>query len=129
MLNNVNKNRYQAVHVHLPCTGQLSTCSPLSYCLRFSGSRSTSYALRSFLNRPSAFALCSSLFCNSITFVVSLTRLTKHYFDKCLEQQISISTSQASNHVVFSSCVRFANGQNKCVAGLLDGHTLVTQTP
>ena len=44
--------------------GQLSICSPLSYCLRFSGSRSTSYAFRSFLNRPSAFALCSSLFCN-----------------------------------------------------------------
>lgn len=43
---------------------QLSMCSPLSYCLRFSGSRSTSYAFRSFLKRPSAFALCSSLFCS-----------------------------------------------------------------
>ena len=55
--------------------GQLSMCSPLSYCLRFSGSLSTSYAFRSFLNRPSAFALCSSLFCNSSAWLLAVALL------------------------------------------------------
>lgn len=63
--------------------GQLSMCSPLSYCLRFSGSLSTSYAFRSFLNRPSASALCSSLFCNSIVWLMTVALvwlLGKHKF-------------------------------------------------